>query len=155
MQNIHVQLQIDNTTTVAYINNMGGSKSIELNQLAFSVWEWSTTRHIWLSAVHIAGILNVKADEKSREFSDKHEWKLNDLEFGHIVSRHPDINIDMFASRVNHQLSIYCAWRADPGSCYTDTFSLDLNNHNFYAFPPFSLLPHICRKFNRTMPGEY
>ena len=65
MQNIHVQLQIDNTTAVAYINNMGGSKSTELNQLAFSVWEWCTTRHIWLSAVHIAGILNIRADEKS------------------------------------------------------------------------------------------
>ena len=61
----HVQLQIDNTTAVAYINNMGGSKSTELNQLAFSVWEWCTTRHIWLSAVHIAGILNIRADEKS------------------------------------------------------------------------------------------
>ena len=73
MQNIHVQLQIDNTTAVTYINNMGGSKSTELNQLAFSVWEWCTTRHIWVSAVHIAGILNARADEKSREFCDKHE----------------------------------------------------------------------------------
>ena len=149
MQNIHVQLQIDNTTAVAYINNMGGSKPIELNQLAFSVWERSTTRHIWLSAVHIAGILNARADEKSREFSDKHEWKLNDLEFEHIVSRHPDINIDMFASRLNHQLSIYYAWRADPGSCYTDAFSLDWNNHNFYAFPPFSLLPRCLQKIQQ------
>ena len=31
---IHVQLQIDNTTAVAYINNMGGSKSPLLNTLA-------------------------------------------------------------------------------------------------------------------------
>ena len=54
MQNTHIQLQIDNTTAVAYINNMGGSKSTELDQLAFSVWKWCTTRHIWLSAVHIA-----------------------------------------------------------------------------------------------------
>ena len=65
MQNIYVQLQIDNTTAVAYIN-MGGSKSTELNQLAFSVREWRTTRHIWLSAVHIARILDVRADEKSK-----------------------------------------------------------------------------------------
>ena len=64
MHDIHVQIQIDNTTAAAYINNMGGSKSVELNQLAFSVWEWCITRNVWLSAVHIAGILNTGADGK-------------------------------------------------------------------------------------------
>ena len=64
------------------------------------------------------------------------------------MSRHPDITIDMFASCLNHQLSTYCAWRADPGSCYTDAFSLDWNNHNFYAFPPFSLLPRCLQKIS-------
>ena len=28
---IHIQLQLDNTTAVAYVNNMGGSKSLELD----------------------------------------------------------------------------------------------------------------------------
>ena len=133
MHDIHVQIQIDNTTAVAYINNMGGSKSVELNQLAFSVWEWCITRNVWLSAVHIAGILNTGADEKSREFSDRHEWKVNELEFGKIVSRHPNLNIHMFASRLNNKLSTYCAWKADPGSTYTDEFSVDWNNHNFQS----------------------
>jgi len=31
---VHIQLHLDNTTAVAYINNMGGSKSLELNCLA-------------------------------------------------------------------------------------------------------------------------
>ena len=99
MQDIHVQLQIDNTTAVPYIDNMGDSKSAELNQLAFSVWEWCITRNAWLSVVHITGILNTGADEKSRKFSDRHEWKLNEIEFRKIVSRHPNLSIDMFASR--------------------------------------------------------
>ena len=30
----HIQLHLDNTTAVAYINNMGGSKSLELNCIA-------------------------------------------------------------------------------------------------------------------------
>ena len=79
MNDIHIQLQINNTTAVAYINNMGGSKSAELNQPAFSVWEWCITRNVWLSAVHMAGILNAGTDEKSREFSDRHEWSLEKL----------------------------------------------------------------------------
>ena len=77
MGNCHIQLQIDNTKAIAYVNNMGGSKSTELDQLAFQIWEWCITRHISLSAVHIAGRLNTGADEKSRVFSDNHEWMLN------------------------------------------------------------------------------
>ena len=66
MNNCHIQIQIDNTTALAYINNMGGSKSKELNQLAVQIWEWCISRNIWLTAVHIPGRLNTGADEKSR-----------------------------------------------------------------------------------------
>ena len=37
MNNCQIQIQIDSTTTLAYINNMGGSKSKELNQLAVQI----------------------------------------------------------------------------------------------------------------------
>ena len=53
---IHIQLQLDNTTAVVYVNNMGGSKSLELDQLAKDLWGWSISREIWVSAVHIPGI---------------------------------------------------------------------------------------------------
>ena len=92
--------------------------------------------------------MNTGADEKSREFFDRREWKLNEQEFENIVSLHPNLSIDMFASRLNRQLSTYCAWKADPGSSYTDAFSLDWNNH-FYAFPPFSLLPRCLQKIQQ------
>ena len=71
MGNCHIKLQIDNTRAIAYINNMGGSKSKELDQLAFEIWEWCITRHIWLSAVHIAGRLNTCADEKTSRVCGK------------------------------------------------------------------------------------
>jgi len=58
----HVQLQIDNTTAVAYINNMGGSKSPLLNTLAKEIWNWCIERDIWVSAVHIAGKLHTGAN---------------------------------------------------------------------------------------------
>jgi len=72
IRGIHIQLQLDNTTAVAYVNNTGGSKSLELDQLAKDLWEWSISREIWVSAVHIPGISNVDADEQSRHFNDKH-----------------------------------------------------------------------------------
>lgn len=39
-RNTHVQLQIDNTTAVASITNMGGSKSSQLSNLAKEIWNW-------------------------------------------------------------------------------------------------------------------
>lgn len=71
-KNTHVQLQIDNTTAVAYIMHMGGSKSHQLNELAKEMWFWCIQKNIWLSAVHIPGKLNTSADNRSRNFSDKH-----------------------------------------------------------------------------------
>ena len=98
--NTHVQLQTDNTTAVAYITNMGGSKSIQLNNLAKEMWTWCIHKNIWLAAVHIAGKLNTSADNKSRNFSDKHEWALSKEYFQEIVSVYPELNIDLFASRI-------------------------------------------------------
>ena len=43
-----------NMTAVAYINNIGGSKSPQLNSLAKEIWNWCIKRGIWVSAVHLA-----------------------------------------------------------------------------------------------------
>ena len=77
---------------------MGGSKSPLLNALAKEIWNWCIERDIWVSAVHIAGKLNTSADNKSRKFSDKHEWSLSKAYFLEIFSTFPEPNIDLFAS---------------------------------------------------------
>ena len=45
----HIQLSIDNTTAVAYIAHMGGSKSQDCNELAKQLWKWCIARNIWVS----------------------------------------------------------------------------------------------------------
>ena len=142
----HVQLQIDNTTAVAYINNMGGSKSPKLNSLAQEIWDWCIQRQLWVSATHIAGKLNVTADSKSRKFQDKHEWMLNKDAFKVILSFYPELNIDLFATRLNNQLALYCSWKPDPGCAFVDALTIDWRKFNFYAFPPFSLIPRCLQK---------
>ncbi|XP_071961296.1 uncharacterized protein [Antedon mediterranea] len=77
VSNIHVQLKIDNTTAIAYINNMGGAKSNTCNHLAKMIWQWCTDHNIWLSAIHVPGKDNLIADNKSRHFDDEKEWMLN------------------------------------------------------------------------------
>ncbi len=76
-KDVHIQLQLDNTTALAYLNKMGGTQSRPLNDLAYEIWQWCIERNIWLSAVHIPGKVNVEADKMSRVFHDNNEWKLN------------------------------------------------------------------------------
>ncbi len=67
----------DNTTAIAYINNMGGNKSQECNSIAKKIWQWCTENDLHVLAAHIPGISNITADEKSRKFNDATEWQLN------------------------------------------------------------------------------
>lgn len=63
----------DNTTAVAYINNMGGVKSQQCNQIAKSIWSWCIQHEKWLTATHIPGKSNTEADIQSRQFNDQVE----------------------------------------------------------------------------------
>ena len=92
------------------------------------------------------GHLNVIADEKSRVFDDKTEWKLNAQMFQHLVRMLVTPDIDLFASRLNFQLKPYVSWMPDPEACHVDAFTFDWGNYTFYAFPPFSILSRVIKK---------
>ena len=125
MTGVHVKLELDNTTAIAYINHMGGSKSEELNQLAYDLWDWCRMHNIWVTAAHIPGVQNVIADRRSRRFKDEHEWQLNKPAFQQILHNYPDLKVDLFASRLNYQLDIYASWEPDPLCTYVDAFTID------------------------------
>ena len=59
-RSIHVRLAVDNSTAVAYINNMGGVRSPLLDSLSRSIWEWCKLRDIFISAQHIPGKANIQ-----------------------------------------------------------------------------------------------
>ena len=143
---LHIQIQLDNSTAVAYINNMGGTKSSKLNALASEIWAWCILRNIWISAVHIAGKTNVEADKRSRTMHDQHEWMLDKQQFQLIQNKYPMLEIDLFASRLNAQLPTYVAWQPDPGCVAVNAFTLPWDFKMFYAFPPFSLIPRCIQK---------
>ena len=75
-KNIHVLLKMDDTTTIAYINRMGGTRSQSLSQAACNLWQWSLQQGITLSAVHLPGIQNSTADGESRTLQSSAEWML-------------------------------------------------------------------------------
>ena len=65
-QDIHIHLRMDNTTAIAYISHVGGTKSHNLSQAACSLWQWCLQSGITLSAEHLPGTSNTVADVESR-----------------------------------------------------------------------------------------
>ena len=138
--NMAVLLQMDNRSSVAYINRLGGTKSTVLTELAKELWDWALPRKIHISAVHIPGTSNTRADIASRYWVDTSDWQLDKNIFKEITKRFGPFDIDLFANRLNNQLPRYCSWKPDPGAVETDAFSIHWTNLKGYAFPPFSLI---------------
>ena len=145
--NLHVKLNLDNTTAVAYISHMGGSKSHDCNGLAKELWLWCIARSIWVSVAHLPGVQNVTADRKSRHFQDETEWMLNEDIF-HTLCDEYNPEIDLFASRLNAQLPRYVSWKPDPEAEAVDALSYNWGGIRFYAFPPFCIIGKCLKKIS-------
>lgn len=126
---------------------MGTSHSGHLNKLCKEIWDWCIARNLWISAGHIAGKANVKADLESRQNQTITESMLNTTLFSQslkILQYAPDI--DLFTSRLNKQLPNYVAYRPDPESIAIDAFTINWAKLKFYAFPPFSVIEAVLKK---------
>ena len=136
----YIRTRSDNTTPIAYVNNMGGLVSSLCDRLAKEVWTYFSEK-TWLSAIHIPGKENNEADYMSRLLNNNTEWKLDPQIFQKILklfSVKPEI--DIFASHLNYQVPTYVSWNPDKNAYAIDAFCILWANLKFYAFPPFSLI---------------
>ena len=145
----HICFGIDNHTAMSHINKLGDTQSKKLSNLAIELWNCAQNRNLIISAIHIPGKLNVLADHKSRSFKDSIEWMANLRIFRGVVARLGQPDMDLFASRVNHQILEFVSWRPEPNVVATDAFNLTWNHHLSYLFPPFSLIPLCLKKVQR------
>lgn len=147
LKGCHVKVMCDNTTAIAYVNEMGGTKSIVCNSICIDIWNWCISNDIWITCAHIPGKKNVLADEASRNFNDRHEWKLNPKIFKELCVVFGTPSIDLFASRLNKQIDCFCSWRPDPEAKHVDAFTLNWASFDLiYLFPPFSLITRCLQK---------
>lgn len=142
---IHVKIFMDNTNSVAYIQNYGGRKDV-LHDLARDLWLWCIERKIHLTVAHTPGTDNKHADELSRKANDDLEWSLSDHIFQKMLHVYPDMKVDLFASRLNKKLHLYVSRFPDHLAYAIDAFTFQWTNYTFYMFPPFSLLPKVLQK---------
>ena len=147
-RNEHIQMFLDNTVALKYLSKMGGRK-LNLNELARDIWLWCEARNIWLSAYHIPGKLNTKADALSRfskKLNDDMEWSLNETVFNKIELRMGKCDIDLFASAKNRKTDKYVSFIPDLRAYAVNAFSLTWTNALHYIFPPFSMLGAVLQK---------
>lgn len=135
-----IHIKSDNTTTISYINKMGGVRSPSCRDVGWEIWQWAEERNIWLTASHIPGQENIIADSLSRNFSPAVEWELNQNIFEEICLKFGTPDVDLFASRHNAKLMRYCSWTSDSYCEQVDAFSFGWFNEFYYIFPPFRLV---------------
>lgn len=146
--NEHIYLFMDNTVALKYITKMGGRKPL-LNELATQIWKWCEDKTIWISAFHIPGRLNVRADELSRAkkiCNEDMEWALMQEIYDKIEIIMGVCDIDLFASRVNRKKHVFISYVPMKGAIAVNAFSVKWNYNLHYAFPPFSIIGKVIQK---------
>lgn len=117
-----VLLKMDNVSAVRYINHLGGTRSRALSDLAANFWQYCLDRQISVTAEYLPGQDNQVADFLSRHFHDLSLWKLHTGVFADLQSLWGPFSVDLFASRLDHQLPRFFSWRPDPLTERTDAF---------------------------------
>lgn len=146
---ISVLLFMDNITTIAFLNKMGGNYSYALSDLAKEIWMWCIERKVTIHAEHLPGSENIRVDWESRHLTDSSDWKLHKEIFLSLNKKLGPFSIDLFASRTNTQLPLYCSWRPDPSALAVDALLISWGNHCPYMFPPFALIPRCLTKLHK------
>ena len=138
-QGSHIHLKLDNFTAVSYINKMGGGGGGTHSRTFNNV----TQDNIWLSAAYIPGDTNAVADFHLRCFTENTEWALNTDVFLLLPNVFFQPEVDLFASALNHHIPTYIPWLPDPNAYAVNACTVSWTDLQFYAFPPFSLIPLV------------
>ena len=115
-------IQMDNIMALTYFLKMGGTKNLQMVCLSKQIWKLLLRKKVTVTADHLPSALKKHADIESRRKTDSSEWKLAPSVFQRLGVKMGKPLIDLFASRVSHQLPMYVAWRKEPYSVATNTF---------------------------------
>ena len=143
----HIKLMVDNTTAVATINQMGTCHSHLNNKLVQQICECCILHGVWLTVALTPGKSNTEADRESRLSRKETGWCLERSIYNALIQKlevTPDI--DLFASRLNHQLKPYIAYRPDPVAFAVNAFHISWRNTPSMHFHHFALYKEFCKK---------
>ncbi|XP_068201955.1 uncharacterized protein [Palaemon carinicauda] len=105
-----VQVNVDNTTALAYIRKQGGTRSDSLYEAAKDLLLWAKVRDITLITYFIEGEKNVRADLLSRGRQVlTTEWTLHHEVCSSLWMLWGEPSIDLFATQKTKWLPVYCS----------------------------------------------
>ena len=149
----HVRVRSDNATVIAYINHQGGTVSNSLSTLTESILTWADSKGVTLSAVHVKGKSNVLADLLSRPDTIlQTEWTLVHQALTPVWERFGKPWVDLFATTYSARLPNYVSPVPDPQAWGVDALSIQWRGLDAYAFPPFTLIHRVLRKWEQEQP---
>ena len=144
LESIHLQMD-NHQGLLAYIRKKGegrgGGYSERKNEFLIG-------NLIAITVEYLPRKLNTLADKESRK-KDSSEWKVNPRIFQKLCYARGCQEIDLFATRLTTQLKAYFSWRTDHLSQGADAFQQSWKNLKGYAFPPFSLVGLVLKKFQK------
>ena len=118
--------------TMKYRNSLAGGytqqRTLAHQQVHSAIWSYLFSKQIAMSVEYLPSALNVYADWESRNAKTNSEWKLDVSVFQELVTHMGQLTVDLFTSRLCHQL-------LHPWDRECD-----------FAFPPFSLISRVQRK---------
>ena len=138
-----VHILTDNSTALAYINNVGGMHSVICNDIAKRMWEFAQNRDFWISSSHIPIVENTMTDKMSIVFSDNTEWMLSHKLFKVLCHRfqfNPPVNL--FATLLNKQIVKYAV----------NALSFSWKTRKIMHFPLLALQEQPYRNLSKTTP---
>lgn len=148
ISNKSIQILSDNSSSVFYLCNKGGTHSRALCKLAIDIWKFLIENNILVTIEHIRGVQNTEADFCSRESPDRNDFALSQSVFDDLISSFQIFpECDMFASRISAKLPRYVSWKSDPYSWKVDAFSFPWTG-SLYFFPPINLISKVVAKFS-------
>ena len=112
-------------------------------RLSKEIWHYFVNHNIAITAEYLPSVLNTVADRQPRKKTDFSEWLVHPKVFQAVSQLLGSLTIDLFASRLFHQLPQYVAWHPDPYSQGTDAMIQNWNIGFPYAFPPFGMISTV------------
>ena len=112
--------------------------------LSKTLLEFCFAHSVSLVPKHLSRALNVLADQGSRSEPVSTEWSLDAETFAWVASKFGPLQVDLFATRENHQLPLYVSPCPDQDAVETNAFSVPWDRwESIYLFPPVPLLPKV------------
>ena len=149
LRNQRLDLGIDNTTTVWYIQKYGGTRN-HLSRLVTHIFEICRRTGTTLMGLYIPDVENHITDSESRKVLSNTDLQLDPRYFCTVDEIWGGHSVDLFSSRTNRQVSRYTRWKTSPGTVWTDSLCQDWNRENPWVNPPFVLLSHVTQKIRES-----